>query len=411
MTSGGLRRAVLAVAASGALAAAAFAAPAGASQEHAHHNNGNNGNTQSLEHSHRHGHHHHGNGGGEENEAGNVLVVTLSGSDSGSCGDISNPCRTIGQAVTNASSGDTIKVETGSYSEGVTIDKQLDLRGFDATIDASGHDNGIHLAGSGASGSSIHGFTVENATGEGILLTSVDNVSIRDNHVLDNDRGAHTSSYPPCQDMGPVPGDCGEAIHLQGTTNSRIEGNRVDHNVGGILVTDETGVTAHNLIAWNVVIDNAEDCGITMPAHAPGLGVLDNTVRDNVVAHNGAAGVLIATPGPGMSVTGNLITENMIVENGEGGVQLHAHAPGHSIDDNTITRNAIGTNNTAGDTDSGDLSTTGVIVFSAVVPVNGLVIQQNVIFDDQIGVWLSSNVDATGITNNTFSNVTTEIQQ
>jgi nitrous oxidase accessory protein NosD len=257
----------------------------------------------------------------------------------------------------------------------------------------------------------MRGFTVENAIGEGILLTSVNDVTVRDNHVTMNDKGAHTSVYPPCADSGAVPGDCGEAVHLQGTTNSKIVFNRVDHNIGGILVTDESGPTTGNLIASNRVTDNSEDCGITIPSHVPGLGVKNNVVRENYVAGNGGAGVLIATPAPGMAVTGNLVTRNVILNNGEGGIQLHAHAPSQSIDDNTITNNIIGTNNTAGDTDSGDLQTTGVIVFSAVVPVHGLVIQHNAIFNNATGIWLSTGVDTTGITGNVFANVAMHVFQ
>ena len=299
----------------------------------------------------------------------------------------------------------------GTYHETAMVEKKVTLLGFGATIDAGGRDNGIQLTGGGASGSTVRGFTVENAIGEGILLTSVDDVTVRDNHVTMNDKGAHTSVYPPCADNGPVPGDCGEGVHLQGTTNSRIVFNRVDHNIGGILVTDESGPTTGNLIASNRVVDNMEDCGITMPSHVPGLGVKNNVVKENFVAGNGGAGVLIATPAPGMAVTGNLVTRNIILNNGEGGIQLHAHAPSQSIDDNTITNNVIGTNNTAGDTDSGDLQTTGVIVFSAFVPVHGLVIQRNVIFNNQIGIWLSAGVDPTSITGNVFANVTTHVFQ
>ena len=77
------------------------------------------------------------------------------------------------------------------------------------------------------SGSDVSGFTVHNAIGEGILLTAVDHVNVHDNRVANNDKGAHTNVYGPCADNGPVPGDCGEAIHLQGTTNSQIVSNRV----------------------------------------------------------------------------------------------------------------------------------------------------------------------------------------
>ena len=340
-----------------------------------------------------------------------TVFVSARGTDSPTCGRPSDTCATIGRGVMNASAGGRVQVLPGTYHETVTVEKQLTLTGFGATVDATGMDNGIHVQGAGASGTTVRGFTVENAIGEGILLTSVNDMTVRDNHVTMNDKGAHTSVYPPCADNGPVPGDCGEAIHLQGTTNSKIVFNRVDHNIGGILVTDESGPTTGNLIASNRVTDNREDCGITMPSHVPGLGVKNNVVRENYVARNGGAGVLIATPAPGMAVTGNLVTRNVILNNGEGGIQLHAHAPSQSIDDNTITNNIIGTNNTAGDTDSGDLQTTGVIVFSAVVPVHGLVIQHNAIFNNQIGIWLSTGVDTTSITGNVFANVATHVFQ
>ena len=118
----------------------------------------------------------------------------------------------------------------------------------------------------------MRGFAVENAIGEGILLTSVNDMTVRDNHVTMNDKGAHTSVYPPCADNGPVPGDCGEAIHLQGTTNSKIVFNRVDHNIGGILVTDESGPTTGNLIASNRVTDNTGGLRHHDPVARPGSG-------------------------------------------------------------------------------------------------------------------------------------------
>jgi hypothetical protein len=40
-------------------------------------------------------------------------------------------------------------------------------------------------------------------------------------------------------------------------------------NTGGILLSDETGPTAHNRITANVVADNLSDCGITVAGHNP----------------------------------------------------------------------------------------------------------------------------------------------
>jgi hypothetical protein len=82
-----------------------------------------------------------------------------------------------------------------------------------------------------------------------------------------------------------------------GVTDSRVLGNLVEGNVGGILVTDETGPSHGNLIAGNVSRNNNEDCGITLPSHNPAAvadptkaGVYDNTVVGNVTTGNGGAG-------------------------------------------------------------------------------------------------------------------------
>ena len=336
-----------------------------------------------------------------------VFVASPKGTDSSTCGAIFQPCRTIGQAVTNAPVGAKIIAHPGTYPEQVVVTKQLTLVGLAATIDATGHDNGIQLSGPGASGSTVAGFTVENATGEGILASGVDGVTIAYNHLSGNDLGASdpSTAYPPCQASGEIPGDCGEGLHIQATTNSKVLWNDVEHNVGGILISDDFAPTHGNLIAHNNASNNAEDCGITLPAHDPTGGVYDNRIERNFSRNNGGAGVLVAAAGPDMKAYDNVITRNIISGNGEGGIQLHAHAPGQSIDGNQITENWIGTNNTAGDPDSGDLETTGIIVFSAVVPVTGTVIRNNFIAHDHFGLWLSANVDQSGVGFNRFIDV------
>jgi hypothetical protein len=271
--------------------------------------------------------------------------------------------------------------------------------------------NGILIA-PGASGSIVDGFRVANAIGEGILATYVHDVTISNNTVTKNDKGATSpSTYPPCQAQGQVPGDCGEGLHLQGTRNTQVLGNIVVRNVGGILVSDDVARSHDNRIAFNLAADNALDCGITLPSHTPGLGVFRNVVEYNTSIDNGGAGVLLAASEPGTSAHDNVVRHNVIFGNGEVGVQLHAHAPNQSIDDNRITYNTIGTNNTTGDPDAGDFKTTGVIVFSAVVPVNGTVVRHNVISNDRIGIWLSKNVSTAHINDNVFVHVGTHVFQ
>ncbi|MGZ4677134.1 MAG: right-handed parallel beta-helix repeat-containing protein [Acidimicrobiia bacterium] len=351
--------------------------------------------------------------GGDGHGSGGTLFVAKSGHDSTTCGAASSPCLTIGQAVTNAAAGTRILVLRGTYAEMVTITKPLRLSGTDATIDATGKDNGI-LVGPGASGATVSHLRVVNAIGEGILATQVDSVGLFFNHVEHNDRGTSVAnSYPECQAAGQIPGDCGEGLHLQATTNSAAVGNDVSENAGGILVSDDMASSHGNLVAYNRVLDNKPDCGITVPAHNPAGGVYDNTIAMNMVIGNGEGGVLIAAGVPGSAAHDNRVLNNYLESNGFAGVTLHAHAPGQNLDNNVIAGNQIRTNNVGGDDDANVFQTTGVLIFSGdpSVHINGTVIQHNLIRDNHFGIWLSPGLVSTGgIGPNTFVNVPVPVQ-
>jgi hypothetical protein len=64
--------------------------------------------------------------------ASTLYVNSATGTDSTSCGASTSPCRTIQQAVDNASNGDTIEVAAGVYPGPVTVDKSLGLVGAQA---------------------------------------------------------------------------------------------------------------------------------------------------------------------------------------------------------------------------------------------------------------------------------------
>jgi len=359
---------------------------------------------------------------------------------------------TINSAVTAASAGSIVVVCAGTYKEGVAVSKSLTLVASGAvTIDATGLDNGILIT---ASNVVVSGFTVENATGEGILAQQpnpvkgpmiggmqlytgapITQIVIKHNTVSNNDLGglpanSATTMYAECQASGGVPGDCGEGIHLWSVANSQVLLNRVTGNAGGILLTDEFGPTHGNLIAGNVVTDNAYDCGITLPSHNLGRdpttgkfmpafgGVYDNIVRNNIVLDNGVlgqgAGIGIFAPGPGTASYDNLISDNTLSGNGLAGVALHGHAPGAFVGGNSIIGNLIGTNNVDGDSDvapHADAVTTGILVWSAATPITET-ISGNTIFGDWNGIWLGHVVTALGAAHtNTFWSVSTHVHQ
>jgi nitrous oxidase accessory protein NosD len=360
---------------------------------------------------------------------------------------------TIGAAITAARSGGTVVVCSGTYHEQVVIAKPLTLEGRRATIDERNVTPTLVVNPPGvgpltifagvvilSSRVQVKGFTVRNAQGEGILAAGVTGtirrISIERNAVVHNDLGGGVppaSTYFECQAQGPEPGDCGEGVHFLAVAYSKITDNFISGNSGGILLTDETGPTDHNLVEHNVVTGNASDCGITVPGHNPDAlnaggvpqpsvaGVYDNVIRDNIVTDNGlkgdGAGVLFANASAGTASYDNLVQGNYIAGNGLSGVTMHAHTLGpgqfEDLNGNTVIGNVIGENNKDGDpldspASPEDLQTTGVLVFSGGVPVT-VTIARNLIFNNKIGIWLSKPVIAKRLLTNSFFNIKTPI--
>ena len=196
--------------------------------------------------------------------------------------------------------------------------------------------------------------------------------------------------------------------------------NWVGNNAGGILLTDETGPTAFNLINGNTVVDNQYDCGITIaghnPAAAPG-GVPDPAtagIYSNIVTHNRAdgngvlgegAGILIAGGPPGTAVYDNQIVGNEASGNGLAGFTLHSHAPFQDLNGNMIVGNRFSNDNLDGDFDFSpvvDGQTTGIFLASA-TPLTGTVVQGNIIRDVYCGIF-TLNVPTIPVNANHFGN-------
>jgi hypothetical protein len=344
-------------------------------------------------------------------------------SDANPC-TASMPCMTIGHAISMAPAGATVHVDEGTYAEQVSITKKVTLVGEHATIDATGQTGGISalatkgitgyglvVFGPGSAGTVVRGFTVENAIGEGILAAVTSKVTIQGNVVRHDDKGFNTTLTLECKANGNIPGDCGEGLHLMGVTWSRVIGNKVENNVGGILVTDETGPSAHNVIAWNVSRNNLEDCGITLPSHnamamsdATKGGVYDNLVTHNWSIGNGGAGVGMFTPFPGTASYDNVVSYNVLRNNGEAGVGIHAHAPGQNVSGNRIVGNWVSGNGI--DPDSGSGHPTGIALFSAVVPTT-VYVAGNHVSNEYWGIFMAGPITANGLGSNHYTGTVT----
>jgi parallel beta-helix repeat protein len=363
-----------------------------------------------------------------------TLYVTPKGKNAKTC-TAKKPCKSISFAVGKAARGDTVAVATGTYRDSVKITKDIALAGIGrVTVNAQGRPNGILITGAKAAGARVTGLTVENATDEGILAMLTSNVTITDNVVKNNDRGVSAKTPTgECAAQGQVPGDCGEGLHLMSVSNSQVLGNLVQNNLGGILLTDELGPTADNLIALNKSLNNLYDCGITLAGHNTAAyaggspvpskgGVFDNIVYDNTANNDGTkglgGGIIVAAGAPGSAVYGNTVEDNVANGNGLGGFTLHSHSPGQYLNDNRVIDNtflndAIAGNpgNKPGDVDAGITQTAGIIVYSAVTPLSGTVISGNNLGNEYYGIWTQNVPQISQSANNFGSGVTIDVSQ
>jgi len=341
--------------------------------------------------------------------------VSPSGTDAFDCAVA--PCRTIHYAVGQAAAGDTIRVAAGTYADSISVNKRLILSGSgrgSTTIDADGHDNGVVIAGAASAGTVFRGFTVKNAGREGLFANKTSYLLIADNTFVMNDAYGPNSPQCPAAD----PDDCGEAVHLQTVTFSAVSGNLVQNNVGGILLTDEDGPTAFNLLSDNQVLDNTKDCGITLashffqlgaPASASTAGVYQNLVLHNASIGNGAAGIGVFAGPPGAAAWGNVVVGNTAKNNGLPGVAMHAHSPFQNLDGNVVTNNIISGNGP--DDDAGTVDPTGITVWSGVVSINQTTVAHNIISNEHYGIFARMAPKISGLPSNVYINVAVPVSQ
>ena len=374
------------------------------------------------------------------------LMVSTTGSDTGSC--LVTACHTLGYAISKATAGDTITINAGTYLESqnpsgthnvvgtalssLTI-KSASGNASGTIINAAGELNGIVV---NANDVTIDGLTIENAGGEGILITppssatapsSITGATVTNNVVDNDDQCIFTPKASFCPPPQPED-DYGETVHLESVADSTVSHNMVEHNVGGILLTDEVGPTDNNMISDNTVSYNLFDCGITLAGHSnkavaltgpdfgqpqpSQAGVYDNTIAGNVTDGNGAAGMLAAAATTGAGSYDNTFMDNTASGNGLAGVSIHLHAPlsdvnGNVVKDNTLSDDSLhggpggGPGDAEGPPSSANVTRSmGVEVLAALAPVTGTVVEGNTISDVYYGVWISALASSTTVSGN-----------
>ncbi len=312
------------------------------------------------------------------------------------------PCYAhIATAVGAAAPGDTIKVGPGTYNESITITKSVSITTDNAILDATGLKRGFFVDGMSAPGLSnvnISGFTIRNAKYEGVLVLDASVVSVSNNVVTGNNKSLSGGSCPGLDAFETnEQGDCGEGIHLLGSNHSIVTNNTVVGNSGGVLLSDDTGPTHHNLVSLNTVSENGYACGITMASHVPygtatkptpipgfryAYGVYSNTAYGNRSTRNGllnggGSGVGIFASAPGTMSYGNIAVDNYVAENGLPGIALHAHAPFQNLSENVLIGNTV-VGNGPDTEDAATPGTAGINLYSLTPQAGNMVVGNHI---------------------------------
>ncbi|HLW71331.1 MAG TPA: right-handed parallel beta-helix repeat-containing protein [Candidatus Binataceae bacterium] len=381
----------------------------------------------------------------------NSTIVVNPGSYTATCGGPGCAVGMISSTAANGASlsGLTLLCGNGQLAQSVVLN-------------ASGLNHALYV--SGVNGVTIAGCTAAHAAREGILVENSNNANVTNNQVTLNDQAMSATiglGTPPCPSFlspGTPPGviqccpdafaggpgnfpndndDCGEGVHLRSVTNSVVQGNHVFNNIGGILLSDETGPNSNNLVSRNLSENNREfggDCGVTLASHitcaagstdvtgctlapsTPSAGVFHNVVDSNVMQNNGASGAgLFANPGipPGSATAayGNVISGNIVKNNGQPGIAIHVHAANGNADNNVIVNNTVSGNGgdseaTPGGTPPGlgiELLSNGDFGngFGAATPIVGTTIADNIVSNEDIDIWVgNTDTDANAMLNN-----------
>lgn len=159
----------------------------------------------------------------------------------------------IQSAINAAVAGDTIVVNSGTYSESITLNKNVILQGSGSPVISPSGRNGITVT---ASGATVQGFTIKGAK-HGVLVSSASSVVVKGNTIT---------------------GGSGDGIRLTSANYATVSGNTLNSNYFGIQMFDTKGATiSGNSLSTNHEID------IYMER------VSDGTVKGNSVGANAGA--------------------------------------------------------------------------------------------------------------------------
>jgi hypothetical protein len=200
-----------------------------------------------------------------------LYVNGATGNDSNNCKSSQHACKTIGHAISLASSGDTVKVAPSTYTENLTIGISLNILGADArTTIVDGNQAKTVFTISKGVVVSFSGLTIENGNAAGGYVGGIENegtLTVNNCTITGNDgsggyvggiynyAGTTTISNSTITGNSATSAYVGGIFNFGGTvqvTNSTITGNSAtDGYVGGIFSDGGTTTISSSTITGN----------------------------------------------------------------------------------------------------------------------------------------------------------------
>jgi parallel beta-helix repeat protein len=283
---------------------------------------------------------------------GTTYYVATTGTDGLGCGTVGSPCRTIQYAAGLVEAGDTVLINPGTYTGGVTVETS-GTAGEPITFRANG--SGVVINGSGGERDAffitwadyivVDGLTIQNATRAGMRVDNSHHVTVRNCTFANNTTwGLFTdfSDYTTvenCESYGAVEE---HGIYISNSSDyPTIRGNRLHHNHGcglhmnGDISMGGDGIISYALIEDNIIYENgvAGGSGINMD------GVTNSLIRNNLLYDNHASGISIFQIDGGSGSHDNRVLNNTIVMASDG--RWGINVPGTGDTNNKLFNNII----------------------------------------------------------------------
>lgn len=327
-----------------------------------------------------------------------TYYVATNGNDA-NAGTAAAPFKRIQIGVSHLKAGDTLNIEAGTYSEGVSIGWdstgtygnlngtasapitiQADPSVAPGSVIISGQNNKTHDGIDLEPGNSwlvIKGITVNNNTGtitrDGIHVSGSDNVSVLNCTVTGVVRFGIFCSFTTnflvqgnsvSNTVGTGSSDNGHGIYISNSdVNPTIRSNLIFNNatqglhLNGDISQGGTGMIQGALIEGNIIRNNGAN-GIN------GDGVTSSRIQNNIIYGNGKHGIVLYQIDAAAGSTGNVIVNNTIVQPNSSGaaIQLVSGSANNTVYNNVLIGGSLGSFNISNDSKPGFVSDYNAVV-------------------------------------------------